>query len=618
MKKIFRITAVVAAAAILGWCLFTFIEFEYAYIPPDRETRGKERNSAELLSVSSKAETGSDEQLKLGKKMFFAETFGNEVFFTDILGMFDGAFTLSNITKAIIQLHGEGTSSLKVEAAQSFQAGGVSIKKGDLIDTGLDVAKGTYVPLGVKFVVDEGRMKAGVSCAACHASVDGKGNVLPGIPNTDLNIGLILAMSSNSASYFTHTEMKNLREFMKKADEISKEKQQVQLPDAEKLEKFVDAEFVKWPRGSNDTTIDLENNPVQVSDSFTLGDQPYGWSGQGQVGPFKGLSALINNTHSQNMDAVSQSSISGPVLGIDKDVYLGTLLQRAAYKKYRYDPTSKETPSAFFAKVDPTPGVPGVNRMIPAATYPKISYLSSVGLLPSASGYKAWEQVNAMSAYTNSLQPPSTGLKTEAAVYEEGKRVFAKAGCISCHAGEYLTNNQLIKPGEIGTDPSRAAGFKRTEKYFTSPKMYPSDTPVPLPKHPKKEDLQPTPEQEKHLKLSWAHGNSSGAYKVPSLYGLYWSAPYLHDAGVAVGSKNELGVSNTLMQGKKADAVNSLQALVDSKLRRQVIQENLSDNRLRTAHISGNGHEFWVDETTGFTSQEQQALIHYLLRFTDE
>ncbi|GAA3322200.1 hypothetical protein GCM10020331_041120 [Ectobacillus funiculus] len=78
--------------------------------------------------------------------------------------------------------------------------------------------KGTYVPLGVKFVVDEGRMKAGVSCAACHASVDGKGNVLPGIPNTDLNIGLILAMGSNSASYFTHTEMKkNLREFMKKS-----------------------------------------------------------------------------------------------------------------------------------------------------------------------------------------------------------------------------------------------------------------------------------------------------------------------------------------------------------------------------------------------------------------
>ncbi|GAA3322204.1 hypothetical protein GCM10020331_041140 [Ectobacillus funiculus] len=158
-------------------------------------------------------------------------------------------------------------------------------------------------------------------------------------------------------------------------------------------------------------------------------------------------------------------------------------------KKYRYDPTSKETPSAFFAKVDPTPGVPGVNRMIPAATYPKKSHISLVSaFLPSASGYKAWEQVNAMSAYTNSLQPPSTGLKkTEAAVYEEGKRVFAKAGCISCHAGEYLTNNQLIKPGEIGTDPSRAAGFKRTEKYFTSPKkMYPSDTPVPLPKHPKK------------------------------------------------------------------------------------------------------------------------------------
>jgi hypothetical protein len=33
-------------------------------------------------------------------------------------------------------------------------------------------------------------------------------------------------------------------------------------------------------------------------------------------------------------------------------------------------------------------------------------------------------------------------------------------------------------------------------------------------------------------------------------------------------------------------------------------------------HIQGIGHEYWVDESTGFTKSEQDALIHYLLSLT--
>jgi hypothetical protein len=36
-----------------------------------------------------------------------------------------------------------------------------------------------------------------------------------------------------------------------------------------------------------------------------------------------------------------------------------------------------------------------------------------------------------------------------------------------------------------------------------------------------------------------AHRGSNGGYKVPSLVGLYWSEPYLHDGGVAVGKRIE-------------------------------------------------------------------------------
>jgi hypothetical protein len=43
----------------------------------------------------------------------------------------------------------------------------------------------------------------------------------------------------------------------------------------------------------------------------------------------------------------------------------------------------------------------------------------------------------------------------------------------------------------------------------------------------------------------------------------------------------------------------------------------LSSPELKSAHVSGQGHEFWVDETNGFTKEQQKALIYYLLRVSD-
>jgi hypothetical protein len=571
-------------------------------------------NSKQVKLLATKEEAGSDKQIRLGKKLFFEETFGNEVFFTDVMGLFNGPFTLGNLTKAVLKLHGKGTSNLKVEAAQSFHSGHVTIRKGDIIETGLDVAKGSYIPIGIKVVYEKGRPRAGISCAACHATVDNTGNVIAGTPNKDLNIGLILSMATNTASFFTHTEIKNIKDFIKEIDSPNT----ISLPDKSSLEKFTDSEIIKWPPGSNDTTIDFKNNPVQIPDAFTLGDYPYGWSGQGQIGPFKGLSAAINNAHAQNMDSLSQFEISEPVLNIDKEVYLGTILQNAANKKYQYNIKMNLKPSQFFAKIDPTPHVPGVSKLIQSATYPKISFLSSVGLLPSSNGYKAWEQINAISAYLNSLTIPQTNEKENSVLFGEGKMAFRKAGCISCHSGEYLTNNRVVKVEQIKTDPSRAAAFKKTELFFSKPKMYSSNTPVPLPKKPDTIELKLTPKEIKSLNMSWAHGNSKGGYKVPSLYGLQYSAPYLHDGGVSVGKNMELGISNTLMKGIKADPYNSLLALVDSNLRNQVIKSNLSSKVIRSEHISGKGHNFWVDESSGFTIAEQKALIYYLLHIPNK
>jgi len=101
---------------------------------------------------------------------------------------------------------------------------------------------------------------------------------------------------------------------------------------------------------------------------------------------------------------------------------------------------------------------------------------------------------------------------------------------------------------------------------------------------------------------------------VPSLVGVYWSAPYLHDGGVAVGpeAQTQLGIPGTLHRGILPDPVNSLHALIDRVLRQRVIAANAAMPSLQAMHVQGIGHAFWVDADTGFTPADQEALIQYV------
>ena len=76
------------------------------------------------------------------------------------------------------------------------------------------------------------------------------------------------------------------------------------------------------------------------------------------------------------------------------------------------------------------------------------------------------------------------------------------------------------------------------------------------------------PEQ---IKLGFAHGNSPGGYKVKGLIGLYWSAPYLHDGGVAVGPniKTQLGIPGTLTKELNRIRPIVYGHMVDRRLRRK-------------------------------------------------
>ncbi|MGO4889655.1 electron transport protein [Anaerobacillus sp. MEB173] len=582
----------------------------------------KSRTGKALLSPDHGAIKVDDALIQFGRNTFYSETFDNEVFLTDILGILDGPLTPANFAKALLDLRGQGTTNLQVEVAEDVTIGGQTFKKGEKVDTGLDVPKGSYAPLGMPITYSGHRLRVGVSCAACHASVDANtGKVIEGAPNVDFNGGLLLAMASNSAAYFTNTDIESIEDYIRGLDHTlvtTADGQQQPLPDVEALENAVDETLLKWPPGNFDSTIDQESNPAQIPDSYTLGDHPYGWSGFAMAGPFKGLSSLNNNVHAQNSDILAQAEQSEQMLDIDKEVYIGTILQNAANEKYRYEPAMGLKPSEFMAAIDPNPEVPGVNEMVKPPHFPRVSLFSPNGTIISSPGFQFGEQINAMSAYQNSLVPPESENEIDKETRALGREVFQRAGCITCHAGTTLTNHKVIPVDEIGTEPSRAKALKGTQKFFDEAYTYAPNTPVPIPENAKILKVPTEHIDKKQIKLALAHDDSKGGYKVKGLIGLRYTAPYLHDGGVAVGvnEKTQLGLPGTLMKCIRPDTANSLKAVVDRKLREKVVKVNRASKELQDVHVDGSGHEYWVDSMSGFTEKEQKALIEYLLSLT--
>jgi hypothetical protein len=145
--------------------------------------------------------------------------------------------------------------------------------------------------------------------------------------------------------------------------------------------------------------------------------------------------------------------------------------------------------------------------------------------------------------------------------------------------------------------------------------MFSTDTPFPLPADPRIVPIPLEGEALKQVQLGWAHAGTEGGYKVPNLVGLAWSAPYLHDGGVAVGTDpaGQLGVPGTLERGLAPDPRNSLRALVDRDLRGRVVAANRASATARTARVTGEGHGYWVDAASGYSAADQEALLGYLL-----
>lgn len=577
----------------------------------------KSKAGRQTLSPGNGAVKIDDALLKRGKEAFYEETFGNEIFLTDVLGMLDGPITPAAMAKALAGLKGEGTTNLRVELAKDAVVGGKQFHKGDVIDTGLDVPKGAIAPLGMVIAQKGTRTYVGVTCALCHSSVDPKTlKVIHGMPNGDFNAGLMLAMASNTAAFFTHADVPDLNTFVKdqKRTVMGQDRKPHRLPDPQELEGWVDATLMKWPPGNFDSMTDGVANPSQLPTAWTMGNHPYSFSGAFMAGPFRGLSVQNNNVHSLNSDPFTQADAAPKLFGIDKEVYVATILQNAPSDKFRYDPAKGQRPSDFLNAGDPTPGQPGMNKLVALPTFPRATLIEPTGLWNSLSGESVWRSINAMSAWQNTLVPPPAPLPAPGdPTLRRGREVFERAGCAKCHSGPFLTNNRIVPATEVKTQPIRAKGMMNTGFAWEDKAIgYAFDQSVPLPRSARTLTVPTERFDREQVRLAYGWGDSPGGYKVPALVGLFWTAPYLHDGGVAVGpdADKQLGLPGTLLNHTLPDPGNSLRALVDRELRRRVTEANHADKNLAAIGVEGIGHEYWVD-----SPDDQRALVAWLLAY---
>jgi hypothetical protein len=245
--------AVLLVLGAFAW----FSEIEYAYIPNKKEVLNPGRINQDLvyelwgqsftqadldrlrtedpellarLTPAHGAVKVDPEVLEMGREAFYSETWGNEEFATEILGMFNGPLSRWEFAKAVLRARGEGTNNLQVRTSRAATIGGRDIPKGTMISTGLDVPKGAWGVMGMN---------------------PGSGRVIEGAPNLNINIGKLIALSTNSASLFVNAELGDLDQYLSESSLTitTSDGKEARLPDPAVLEDAVDRVFMSWPPG---------------------------------------------------------------------------------------------------------------------------------------------------------------------------------------------------------------------------------------------------------------------------------------------------------------------------------------------------------------------------------
>ncbi|OYD95629.1 hypothetical protein CDG76_11870 [Nostoc sp. 'Peltigera membranacea cyanobiont' 210A] len=585
------------------------------------------------------------ELIAQGEDIFLNRKIGDTFGLQGVFGLGQGFTKISNeLGVAIANLRGQSTTNLKITLQKDLTIGSRTFPKGTVIPTGLKIPKGQSVAVGT---TPNG---GNITCALCHATLSSDGKTLSGVPNGELAIPLFIALSPNTAAGFARLNFNPLDSQYKGNGKtiIDSKGNKVELPDPEKFEKAFDDAVLDVPFGHFESSPDGIRNTTQIPSLFTFKNHPYAASGEGAVGPFAGLSALNNGVHSSEINLLAAAQLSADTLGIDPEVYIGTFLQNAAVKSLRLPEGVIVKPSEWLRKIVPNPTQAELEDQISVpgtGTYPNLrpSLLTFNGLVFSPNTGKPADMAsgtflfasNAMSAFQNSLVPPANQTSENwqalnSNSVKRGAKVFEKANCATCHIPPFFTDNKIHPIDEIRTNPARAQSRLGLSNLLVPPKLYTFNTPVPIPA--KAEVLDVPTQGISDSPTTLPKGIlPKGGYKTTSLRGLYLSAPYLHDGGVAVraGSlkvdsnaiavvdKTGLGLSGTLSRGIPADPASSLRALVDRNLRALVVKANKANPSLVRSNLDGTGHYFYVDRQSGFNSNQQTDLINFLLALDD-
>ncbi len=522
------------------------------------------------------------------------------------------------------------TTNLEVTLARDLKLGTSVIPEGTVIRTGLDVQEGSFIPVGF----DGGT----VSCAICHASVDPMtGRQVIGRANTDLDIALFFALSPNSAGGFLKLNRDDFDPMDARFPRtgrriIDSQGNMVTLPDPAAFETAMDDYLLTVPKGSFDAGPDGLASPSRIPDSFVFGEGGMGWDGGFNIGPFGGVTAFSSAVHSFELSMMSPVFAGEAPIGMDPEIFLGTILQNAADPNIRL-PNDVKPSEWFFSRF------PGAERerLLELPSFPDPSLFTLNGLVFNPQGERFLESANALAAFQVSLNvPPNRSPDNLVAHWtgaiSRGAGVFLAAGCSDCHTPPYYTNGQIMRADELGVNPGRGMARNLLVGRLVEARIPSFDQPTPLPPNPTMIDLPPAEGTTDNLALPPGLAQLTGGYKVTPLRGVYMNAPYLHDAGVAVHADalsvnadgsytvrnaSLIGVSQTTALARPVSAAHSLRALLDRDLRNILVANNAADAALIRSNIEGAGHDFYVDPAAGFSYAEQSDLIAFLLALDD-
>jgi hypothetical protein len=220
-----------------------------------------------------------------GRRIFRFDTFGDEAWWTGVLRLNEPLAGVSPRTALSVGLKVD-VDALPAHVASDLRAGRV-----DLDDPAVTLALlAADAVVGVKGVVEGGTLRSiGVTCAACHSTVDdalapGIGHRLDGWPNQDLNVGAIVGLSPNLQAI---------------ADLLSKGGTPVDVPTVQQV-------LASWGPGKYDAELNLDAKGFRpdgkpaatvIPPAFGLaGVNLHTWTGWGSV-PYWNAYVAVTQLH---------------------------------------------------------------------------------------------------------------------------------------------------------------------------------------------------------------------------------------------------------------------------------------------------------------------------------